>query len=117
MSNPADAGADAVDVCQLVVPEGDGLLICLDGDGTVCFRTEKDQHYPHIHPNCHAPASLAGVHLLHGGGSGTAVFHGYHRTTAQSIVMKHGNSKDTVESLSLATSAPVFKIATTQQRT
>jgi hypothetical protein len=65
----------------------------------------KDRHYPHIHPNCYAPAALQDVNLLYGGGSGTAVFGGYHPAHQQSIVMKHGSAKDTKEVLALVTIA------------
>jgi hypothetical protein len=75
-----------------------------------------DKVYEHIHPNCHAPAYLRDIRLLHGGGSGTAVFHGIDdcntneevssgrkRHHLGSIVMKHGGSKDAGEVFSLVT--------------
>lgn len=84
------------------VPEDHGLLIQLLPDGTIAVETVPDQHYPKIHPNCYAPADLENVRLLHGGGSGTAVFGGFYRPKGQAIVMKHGGPKDTKEVFSLA---------------
>lgn len=84
------------------VPTGYGLILQLHPtNGTVTIEAVPDHHYTCIHSNCYAPAALTDVRLLHGGGSGTAVFHGY---TPQwgSLVMKHANAKDTHEVLSLA---------------
>jgi len=94
----------AADHRQFEVPQDHGLLMHLHADGRVTIETEPDQHYPEIHPHCYAPKSLRDVRLLHGGGSGTAVFGGVH-PTLQAIVMKHGGSKDTKEVFSLATIA------------
>ena len=94
----------AADHRQFEVPQDHGLLMHLHADGRVTIETEPDQHYPEIHPHCYAPKSLEDVRLLHGGGSGTAVFGGVH-PTLQAIVMKHGGSKDTKEVFSLATIA------------
>ena len=96
------------------VKEGNGLLIQLHSDdGAVTMTSVPDQKYEHIHPNCYAPACMDKVRLLHGGGSGTAVFGGiYHHDpqrqqpsnlTPTPIVMKHGGPKDTKEVFSLAT--------------
>jgi hypothetical protein len=84
------------------VAEGYGLFLHLISDGSVSMETLPDRHYPHIHPNCFAPADMLDVRLLHGGGSGTTVFGGDH-PTLHDIVMKHGGPKDTQEVLSLAT--------------
>jgi hypothetical protein len=84
------------------VPEEYGFFMHLLSDGSVSLETLPDRHYPHIHPNCYAPAEMHDVRLLHGGGSGTAVFGGDH-PTLHAIVMKHGGPKDTQEVLSLAT--------------
>ena len=84
------------------VPEGYGLWMRLNSsDLSVSIESVPDQHYPEIHPNCYAPADMDEVCLLHGGGSGTAVFHGRHPEIG-SIVMKHGNAKDTGEVFALA---------------
>lgn len=84
------------------IPDDRGILIRLDSSsGAVKVETVLDQHYPQIHPNAYAPARLSNVYLLHGGGSGTAVFHGYDRENLQSVVMKHAGKKDTVEVFSL----------------
>ena len=83
------------------VPAGYGLVMQYHPtNGTVTMEAVPDHHYTNIHSNCYAPAALTDVRLLHGGGSGTAVFHGY---TPQwgSLVMKHANAKDTHEVLSL----------------
>lgn len=89
----------------LQVPDEHGLLMRLDsGDGSVTLEAVLDRHYPAVHPHCYAPASLSQVQLLHGGGSGTAVFGGVHPQLHR-IVMKHGNSKDTGEVMALATIA------------
>jgi hypothetical protein len=75
-------------------------------DHSISIDTKvRDRHYPTIHPNCYAPSILQNVHLLYGGGSGTAVFGGYHPVWQQSIVMKHGGSKDTNEVFALITIA------------
>jgi hypothetical protein len=85
------------------VPKDFGLLIHLHSDsGAVTMASVPDMHYPNIHPNCYAPAEMTNVRLLHGGGSGTAVFGGIH-PTLNAIVMKHGGPKDTNEVFSLAT--------------
>jgi hypothetical protein len=74
-----------------------------NGNGNnVSIDFSQDQHFPMIHPNCYAPANLRNVHLLKGGGSGTAVFRGDHPDYLEGVVMKHGNAKDTGEVLSLA---------------
>ena len=79
-----------------------GLWIRLHSDtGRVTLQFEAGANFPEIHPNCNAPASLTNVHLLRGGGSGTAVFAGHH-TDAGPLVMKHGGPKDTLEVFSLA---------------
>jgi hypothetical protein len=84
------------------VPEGYGIWIRLDcHDGSVSLECVSDQHYTEIHPNCYAPLDLTEVYLLHGGGSGTAVFHGRHAQLG-SIVMKHGTASDTDEVFALA---------------
>lgn len=99
---------------QWDVPEGHGLLIQLQSDGSLTINAVPDKHYPHIHPNCYAPANLENVRLLPGGGSGTAVFGGRH-PTMQAIVMKHGGPKDTKEVFSLATiAAELLQRATSQ---
>ena len=86
------------------VPKGFGLLIRLNSvDGSVTLQSVPDYHCTEIHPNCYIPASLAGdTRLLHGGGSGTAVFFGQDDQDLGAVVMKHGNAKDTKEVLSLA---------------
>jgi hypothetical protein len=87
------------------VPTGHGLLIRLHSeDGSVSITTCPDRNFPEIHTHCYAPACMQDMKLLHGGGSGTAVFGGYH-PEMQHIVMKHGSSRDTKEVFSLATIA------------
>jgi hypothetical protein len=87
------------------VPRGHGLLVRLHSeDGSVSITTTPDQNFPEIHTHCYAPACMRDMKLLHGGGSGTAVFGGYH-PEMQHIVMKHGSSRDTKEVFSLATIA------------
>lgn len=87
-----------------VVPDGYGLCFRLDRDnGTVVLEQVPDHHCDHIHPNCYAPASLKDVCLLHGGGSGTAVFYGYDTRRKVPMIMKHGGAKDSREVFSLAT--------------
>lgn len=82
---------------------GDGLCIRLNPlDGSVSIYCVPDQHYAEIHPNCYAPAAMENVHLLHGGGSGTAVFFGEDPVLGP-MVMKHAGPKDTREIFSLAT--------------
>jgi hypothetical protein len=83
-----------------VIPEDHGLLIHLS-NSRVEISSEIDAHWPRIHSNCYAPAALTGVHLLDGGGSGTAVFEGRHPVTGD-IVMKHGGPKDLQEVFSLS---------------
>ena len=84
------------------VPEGNGLMLRLDNEtGHLHVDSEEDCHFPKIHPNCFAPASLTDVVLLHGGGSGTAVFSGNHPELS-TVVMKHAGPKDTEEVMSLA---------------
>lgn len=92
----------AVGGCIVKVAEHHGIMVWLHPDGTVTVETPLDRHYPMIHPNCYAPADLTQVYLMHGGGSGTAVFHG-HSDRIGSIVMKHGNARDTREVFSLVT--------------
>jgi hypothetical protein len=83
------------------VPSGYGLVMQYHPtNGTVTIEAVPDHHYTSIHSNCYAPAALKDVRLLHGGGSGTAVFHGYSPQWG-SLVMKHANAKDTHEVLSL----------------
>lgn len=84
------------------VPDDHGLMIQLHPTGRVSVKPERDRYFPDIHPNCYAPYQLNDVRLLPGGGSGAAVFHGFHSDTG-SIVMKHGGSKDTKEVFSLVT--------------
>lgn len=91
-----------VDECIAKVAEHHGIMVWLHPDGAVTVETPLDKHYPSIHPNCYAPADLTQVYLMHGGGSGTAVFHG-HSDRIGSIVMKHGNARDTREVFSLVT--------------
>jgi len=79
-----------------------GFMVRLHPDGIVTVSTPLDRHYPHIHPNCYAPADLSEVYLLKGGGSGTAVFHGRSAELGP-IVMKHGGVKDSREVFSLVT--------------
>lgn len=84
------------------IPDGYGLFIQLAATSERVFlETEPDCHFPKIHPNCYAPEALRDLYLLKGGGSGTAVFHGWHPKLG-SIVMKHGGAKDTREVFSLA---------------
>jgi hypothetical protein len=70
------------------VPEGHGILLRLqttssdsteEQQATIRIEAVPDRHFPDVHPHCRAPASLSSVRLLHGGGSGTAVFHGGHK--------------------------------------
>ena len=85
-----------------VLPDDHGLLIHLEStSGQVAINCEPDSLYSQIHPNCYAPQCLQDVHLLAGGGSGTAVFHGQHPKLG-SIVMKHGGPRDMQEVFSLA---------------
>lgn len=84
------------------LPGGRGILICLDSSsGAVKVEAAVDKNFPKIHPHVYAPARLSNVHLLHGGGSGTAVFHGHDRELNQAVVMKHAGKKDTLEVFSL----------------
>ena len=83
-----------------VLPEDHGLLIQLN-NSRVEISSEVDAHWPEIHSNCYAPAALTGVHLLAGGGSGTAVFEGDHPVVGD-VVMKHGGPKDLQEVFSLS---------------
>jgi hypothetical protein len=87
-------------VAPQVLPEDHGLLIHLSNN-RVKISSETDANWPHIHSNCYAPAALTGVHLLAGGGSGTAVFEGHHPVIGD-IVMKHGGPKDLQEVFSLS---------------
>ena len=98
----SDCGTDQQG--EYEVPQGYGLLIRLHSlEGTVTLESVPDCHYTEIHPNCYAPADMDDVRLLHGGGSGTAVFHGENTSLSLgSIVMKHGGAKDTAEVFSLA---------------
>jgi hypothetical protein len=95
------------------VPEGHGILLRLqttsfdsteEQQPTIRIEAVPDRHFPDVHPHCHAPASLSSVRLLHGGGSGTAVFGGRHPTLGP-LVMKHGGHKDAQEIFSLVTLA------------
>ena len=109
-------------VTSFEVTDGDGLLIQLHSDdGSVSMTSIPDQRYEFIHPNCYAPAHMDDVRLLHGGGSGTAVFGGiYHPPSSPSpipIVMKHGGPKDTKEVFSLATiTAELMKRRSTSEQ-
>jgi len=99
-----------MDLNDEAVPPNCGIIIHLqsnlnddeEGGGKVSVKVVPDKHYPNIHPNCYAPASLTDVRLLKGGGSGTAVFHGYDEEL-HSMVLKHGGAKDTNEVFSLVT--------------
>lgn len=93
------------------VPQDCGIMIELHNcedlfdknskDGLVLIHTAvPDANFINIHPHCHAPKSLRDVHLLHGGGSGTAVFSGTSESLGN-IVMKHGGAKDAKEVFSL----------------
>ena len=84
-----------------VIPEGHGLMIVLEKDGTCTLQFESDLNWKELHPNIFAPASLEDVRHLHGGGSGVTVFHGIHPSLG-SLVMKHGGPKDTQEVFALA---------------
>ena len=98
ISNSASSPASA----NTLFPQEEGMLIhLLSSNNQVEIRSELDAHWPSIHPNCYAPAALTAVHLLAGGGSGTAVFEGQH-PVAGSIVMKHGGPKDLQEVFSLS---------------
>lgn len=83
------------------VPDDFGLLIFLSEDGSVCFNIQEDANLPHIHRNCYAPKELKDTRLLHGGGSGTAVFYGCHPILGK-VVGKHGHQGDTREVMALA---------------
>ena len=87
---------------QFCIQPGEGLLLILQPhDGSLEVRVVKDKHYPDIHANCYAPADLNDVRLLHGGGSGAAVFGGHH-PELRSVVLKHAGPKDANEVFSLA---------------
>jgi hypothetical protein len=102
----ATATTAATAVESLEVPPDHGLMIRLiekaDGSQLPVLEMIPDKHYGEIHPNCHAPRALHRVKLLHGGGSGTAVFGGYHPELGD-IVMKHASAKDSKEVFSLVT--------------
>lgn len=86
----------------ITIPEGYGLMLRLDSTtGEAIMESVVDYHAPDIHPNCYIPASFTGLTLLHGGGSGAAVFAGKH-PKLRDVVMKHANAKDMREVLSLA---------------
>lgn len=92
---------------------------CEEGDEDVTVTIERDipsAQFPHVHPNCNAPATLEDVRVLSGGGSGTAVFHGHHRE-AGSLVLKHGGAKDTLEVFSLVEIASELLLRRRSQRT
>ena len=91
------------DMNTIDIPENHGLWIRLLNDtGAVRLQPEPGAPYPHIHPNCNAPASLRDVRMLYGGGSGTAVFSGVHAPTGMPLVLKHGGPSDTLEVFALA---------------
>ena len=46
-----------------------GLMVTIDG-GRLRFHLCPDANFPDIHPNVYAPAALAEVETLAGGGSG-----------------------------------------------
>ena len=81
--------------------DDDGLWIRLHNNHVILNAAVPGKHFPNIHPNCHAPTSFTNVHVLRGGGSGTAVFAG-HSDVAGDVVMKHGGFRDTLEVFSLA---------------
>lgn len=85
-------------------------------EGLVILHTAvPDASYENIHPNCHAPADLRNVHLLYGGGSGTAVFFGSSDSLGN-IVMKHGGAKDAQEVFSLISIRQQLSIRTMFQQ-
>jgi len=89
--------------------DGYGACFTLDDDKSLAVEIVEDHHYEKIHPNCYAPARLQDVYLLHGGGSGTAVFHGHDPKRWGSLVMKHSGSKENREVFALATIASEIK--------
>lgn len=95
------SGDDVEEFDEIVINAGEGLMMILHSNGHLELKATKDKHYPDIHANCYAPAELKDVKLLHGGGSGSAVFGGYH-PDLESIVMKHAGPKDANEVFSLA---------------
>ena len=85
---------------RIHIPEDDGIIIFLSGNGSVHVESAVDAYFPLIHPNCYAPAGLTDVALLKGGGSGTAVFSGKDPQFGN-LVLKHAGPKDTLEVFSL----------------
>ncbi|CAB9512865.1 expressed unknown protein [Seminavis robusta] len=98
---------------RMSISKGDvayGLLITLNPTSNqVELSFTPDAHWQDIHPNCYAPAVLEDMEKLGGGGSGVAVFEGYHPDLGD-VVMKHGGDKDLKELFALATIAEELKV-------
>lgn len=84
-----------------------GLMISIE-NGSCQFDLVQDANYPQVHPHVYAPANIADMRILYGGGSGVAVFGG-HSPQLGDIVMKHGGYKDALELFALATISEELK--------